>query len=134
MPERLALVLVVAAPPDTGLIAPFGGAVEPLVHAPEAVQSARISGISVVDDAVFERERAHARTLAYVRVDVGAAHGGELTGPVGGRARRYRGDRFLAFIVVFDSLALFLLRERGAEVGVEFAVGRRRPGKCPAHS
>src|SRR5213075_646405 len=105
------VVLVVAAPPDTGLVAPFGGAVEPLVHAPEAVQSARIGGIGVVDDAVLERERAHARSLAYVRVHVGSAHGSELTGSVGGRARRYRGDRFLAFVVVFDPLALFLFRE-----------------------
>src|SRR5262249_56320955 len=33
---RSALVLVVAAPPDPGLVAPPGCAVEPLVHAPEA--------------------------------------------------------------------------------------------------
>src|SRR5580658_7808584 len=45
-------VLVVAAPPDARLAAPLGGAIEPLVHAPEAVQSARIGGISMVDDAV----------------------------------------------------------------------------------
>ena len=53
MPERLALVLVVAAPPDADLVAPLGRAVEPLVHAPEAVQSARIRGIGVKDDAVI---------------------------------------------------------------------------------
>src|SRR5437879_2730178 len=123
MPERLALVLVVAAPPDTGLVAPLGRAVEPLIHAPEPVQSARLGGIGVVDDAVLEGERAHARPLTYVGVDVGAAHGSELTGPVGCRVRRNRGDRFLLFVVVFDALALFLFRERGAEVGVEFAVG-----------
>src|SRR5207248_6466591 len=122
MPERLALVLVVATPPDAGLVAAFGRAVEPLVHAPEPVQSARIRGIGVVDDAVLERERAHARSLAHVGVHVSAAHGGELTGSVGCRARRYRGDRFLAFVIVFDALALFLFRERGAEVGVEIAV------------
>src|SRR5207249_3313857 len=55
------VVLVVAAPPDARLVASPGGAVEPLVHAPEAVQSARVGGIGVVDDAVLERERAHAR-------------------------------------------------------------------------
>src|SRR3989338_1574657 len=60
------VVLVVAAPPAARLVAPLGCAVEPLVHAPEAVQSARISGIGVVDDAVLERERAHARPLARV--------------------------------------------------------------------
>src|SRR5437762_1960558 len=124
MPERLALVLVVATPPDAGLVAAFGRAVEPLVHAPEPVQSARIGGIGVVDDAVLERERAHARSLAYVGVHVGAAHGSELTGSVGCRARRYRGNRFLLFVIVFDPLALFLFGERGAEVGVEIAVSR----------
>src|SRR5436853_3923978 len=134
MLERLALVLVVAAPPDAGLVASLGGAIEPLVHAPEAIQSARISGIRVIDHAVLECERAHARSLADVGVHVGAAHGSELTGSVGCRARRYRGDRFLLLVVVVDSLALFLLGERGAEVGVELAVGRRCPGKGPAHA
>src|SRR5437899_433624 len=69
------VVLVVVAPPDARLVAPLGGAVEPLVHAPEAVQSARIGGIGVVDDAVLEYERAHARPLARVRGRVGSSHG-----------------------------------------------------------
>src|SRR5918996_311913 len=78
-PYRSALlVLVVTAPPDARLVAPPGGAVEPLVHAPEAVQSARIGGIRVVDDAVLERERAHARPLARVRGHVSSGHGREL--------------------------------------------------------
>src|SRR5262245_14908230 len=52
------LVFVVAAQPDAArLVAPLGSAVEPRVHAPESVQSARIGGIGVVDDAVLERER-----------------------------------------------------------------------------
>src|SRR5207253_3001187 len=42
------VVLVVAAHPDARLVAPLGCAVEPLVDAPEAVQSARIGGIGVV--------------------------------------------------------------------------------------
>src|SRR3989442_6757490 len=58
------LVLVVAAPPDARLVASLGGAVEPLVHAPEAVQSARIGGIGAVGDAVLEHVRAHALPLA----------------------------------------------------------------------
>src|SRR6266571_5205061 len=69
------VVLVVVAPPEARLVTPLGGAVEPLVHAPEAVQSARIGGIGVVDDAVLERERAHARLLAHVGGRVGSAHG-----------------------------------------------------------
>src|SRR6266498_2272754 len=72
------VVLVVAAPPEARLVAPLGGAVEPPVHAPEAVQSARIGGIGVVDDAVLERERAHARPLARVRGHVGSGHGRDL--------------------------------------------------------
>src|SRR5438034_11312422 len=83
------VVLVAEAPPGACLVAPLGGAVEPLVHAPEAVESARIGGIGVVDDAVLERERAHARPLARVRGHVGSGHGGELSGPVGCRTRGY---------------------------------------------
>src|ERR671918_1170325 len=78
-PYRSALlVLVVTAPPDARLVAPLGGAVEPLVHAPEAVQSARIGGIGVVDDAVLQNERAQARPIARVGGRVGSACGGEL--------------------------------------------------------
>src|SRR5207247_8241854 len=68
------LVLVVAAPPDARLVAPLGSAVEPLVHAPEAVQSARIGGIGVINDTALEHERAHARPLARVRGYVGSGH------------------------------------------------------------
>src|SRR5437870_1368036 len=88
---RKRLVFVVAAPPDARLVTPLGGAVEPLIHAPEAVQSARIGGIGVVDDAVLEHERAHARPLARIRGRVGAGHGSERSGPVGCRARGYLG-------------------------------------------
>src|SRR5215208_566459 len=46
MTTRSALgVLVAAAPPDARLVAPLGSAVEPLVHAPEPVEPARIRGI-----------------------------------------------------------------------------------------
>src|SRR6266704_68557 len=96
------VVLVVAAPPGARLVAPLGGAVEPLVHAPEAVQSTRIGGVGVVDDAVLERERAHARPLARVRGRVGSAHGREDDRPLvaGVRARRARSPRRLAPVVV----------------------------------
>src|SRR5918996_2539306 len=137
------VVLVMAAPPDARLVAPLGGAVEPLVYAPEAVQSARIGRIGVVDDAVLERERAHARPLARVRGHVGSGHGRERSVPVGCRARGYLGDgrlvaaqpqRRLAPVVVFDaSLALLLLGEPDAEVDVEVAAERGRPGEGPPH-
>src|SRR5262249_23379334 len=57
------VVFVVAAPPDAVLVAPLGGAVKPLVHAPEAVHPPRISRIGVVDDTVLQRERAQARPV-----------------------------------------------------------------------
>src|SRR5919106_5710879 len=41
-PRSAVVILVVAAPPDIRLVAPFGSAVEPLIHTPETVQSARI--------------------------------------------------------------------------------------------
>src|SRR5262245_37978978 len=56
---RSTLVLVAAPPPDARLVAPLGGAVEPLVHAPQAVESARIGGIGVVDRSALEHERAN---------------------------------------------------------------------------
>ena len=71
-----------AAPPDARLVAAPGGAVEPLIHAPEAIQSARVGGIGVVDDAVLEHERAHTRPLASVRGHVGSGHGREFLGPI----------------------------------------------------
>jgi hypothetical protein len=40
--------------------APLGARSEPLVHAPEALQSAGIGGVGVMDDAVLEHERTHA--------------------------------------------------------------------------
>src|SRR5690606_768203 len=44
------VILVLAPPPDAArLVASLGGAIEPLVHAPKAVQSARVGGIGVVD-------------------------------------------------------------------------------------
>src|ERR1700730_17115458 len=66
-------VFVVAAPPRACpcLVASLGGAVEPLVHTPEAVQPTRIGGIVVVDDAVLAHERAHARPIAPVCGHVG---------------------------------------------------------------
>src|SRR5262245_30845566 len=77
-------VLVVAAPPDAALVASVGSAVEPLIHAPEGIDSARVCGIGVVDDAVLERERAQARSLTRVRGHVGSGHGREGHGPLVG--------------------------------------------------
>src|SRR5258708_14872573 len=72
------VVLIVAAPPNARLVAPLWGAVEPLVHAPEAVQSPRIRGIGVIDNPVLEHARAQARPLARVRGRVGSGRGRHL--------------------------------------------------------
>ena len=86
---RLALsvlvVRVVMAQPGARFVAPHRRPVEPLVHAPEAVESARIGGIGVIDDAVLEHKRAHAGPLPRIGGDVGAGHGGVLSGPLGCR-------------------------------------------------
>src|SRR6266404_3783934 len=119
------VVLVVAAPPGARLVAPLGGAVEPLVHAPEAVQSARIGGIGVVDDAVLEHECTHARSLARVRGHVGSGHGRVIGDGLRDRCRVHRVAT--ALVVVFDApLALLLLGERDVEVEVEVAAARGR--------
>jgi hypothetical protein len=128
------LVLVVAAPPNAArlLVAPLGGAVEPLVHALEAVQSARIGGIGVVDDAVLEYERAHARSVARVRSCVGSGHSRVLSDGLRDLRRIHRVAA--ALVVVFDgALALLLLGERDVEVEVEITAERGRPGKRPPH-
>src|SRR5206468_6864480 len=100
------IVLVVAPPPDSRLVAPLGGAVEPLIHAPEAIQSTRIGRIGMVDDAVLDHERAHARPLARVGERVGSAHGRHLGDrsllPPPGVAPDQRRAR-LALVVVFDA-------------------------------
>src|SRR5262249_51335203 len=141
-------VLVAAAPPDAALVASARRAVEPLVHAPEAVQSACIGGIGVVDDAVLERERGHARPLARVRPGVGSASGchlgdGPLSATLRTRAplarlppleRAVGGRDRPAPVVVFDaSLALLLLGDPDVEVEVEVARERRGPREAPAH-
>ena len=117
------------------LVAPLGGAVEPLVHAPEAVHSARIGGIGVVDDAVLEHERAHARPLARERGHVGSGHCRELADrPLAAGSRPASSVGCLATVVVFDApLALLLLGERDAEVEVEVAAERGRPRERPPH-
>src|SRR6266511_1786795 len=138
----LAFVLVVAAVPDAGaqvartyeqaLVAPAWRAVEPLVHAPEGVQPARVRRVGVVDDAVLECEGAHARQLAGVRRDVRSEPGGDVGhGAVAGIQHRRHIHR--PVVVFDDSGALRFLGNRRAEVVVEVARGRGRPRKRPAH-
>src|SRR5215203_593955 len=122
-------------PPDAGLVPPFGRAIQPLIHAPEAIDSARVSGIRVIESAVLEHERAQAWPFAKVRALIGAGHPCEDGGSVvrilrigGGLKRRFAPE------VVFDSfLPLLLLGEPDAEVEVEVAAERRCPWEGPSH-
>jgi hypothetical protein len=127
--SRISYVLVVPSEPQPRFIPPIRCPVEPLVHSPERVEAARVSGVCVVDDAVGECERAHARRLAGVGGDVGAGHGREIAyaSRVGCRAER-------AVVVVDAAGALLLLGERGVEVVIEIAVQRRGPRERPAHA
>jgi hypothetical protein len=127
--SRISCVLVVPPKPQPCFVPPIRSPVEPLVHSPERVEAARVSGIGVVDDAVGECERAHARRLASVGGDVSAGHGRELAWAlrVGCRAERV--------VVVVDAAgALLFLGERGVEVVVEIAIQRRGPRERPAHA
>src|SRR5260370_1315916 len=69
-----------AASPVAGAVGPGGGGVEPLVHAPQAVNPPLVRRVGVVNDAVLERERAHAGPFLPVRL------------PVRSNARRESGD------------------------------------------
>src|ERR1051326_8337942 len=73
--RRSLIVLVVAAEKvervfrATRLVAPARRPVKPLVHAPQAVEPARIGRVGVVHDAVLNRERAHARDRKSTRLN-----------------------------------------------------------------
>ena len=112
------------------LVAPFRRAVQPGVHAPDRVRAARVRGIAVVDHAVLQHEGAHALAFAQVGGRVGAGRrrpGHEF------RRRRRSGRQLHGGIVapevVFRPFALLGLGERGIEVVVEIAAGRRGHGK-----
>src|SRR4051794_15970540 len=112
-------------PPGARLVTSPGCAVEPLVHAPEAVQSARIRGVRVVDNAVLQHERAHAWSLARVGGRIGSGRGRHLGH---GRLAAAQLPRSLTPVVVFDAaLALLRLREPHAEIRVEVATERGCP-------
>src|SRR5450432_1874778 len=128
------VVLVMATPPKARLVASLGRAVEPLVHAPEAVEPTRVGGIGVVDDAVLEHERAHAGPLPPERRPVGAdaRRDRRADGP-SARLRR----RLLVLgreVVLPDARPLLLLGDAHPEVVVEVASERRRPREAPAHA
>src|SRR5262245_15576752 len=115
-------VLVVAPPPDAGFVPSLRSAVQPLIHAPQAVQPARIGRIAVIDDAILHHEGAHARPLARERSDIRACSGrdGRHRSPVAlrllARIASRRLHRWLAMKIVLDARTLLSLAERYVEV------------------
>src|SRR4051794_41054137 len=71
-------VLVMALPPDAVFVAPERRAIQPLVHAPQAIESARVGGIGVIHHAVAQHEGAHAGAIADVSRRIRAAVGCEF--------------------------------------------------------
>src|SRR5262245_20059439 len=117
------------SPPSVLLVTSTRSAIEPLVHPPEAVQSARVRGIGVIDGAVLQYERAHSWPFTRVGRHVRAAHRGERD-----RASAALEGALAAVVVVDAARALLFLRELDVEVGVEVAVERGRPRERPAHT
>src|SRR6266581_2806434 len=120
------VVLVVTAKPvervvgAARLVSPSRPPVEPLVDAPEAIQTARVGRVRVVDDSVFERERAHARALPRIGRPVGARRcGPRVERPTHVLRRRPHGR--LAEVVLEGARTLLLLGEGDVEVVVEAA-------------
>src|SRR5690349_3558743 len=96
-------------PPKTGFVAPFGSAVEPLVHTPQPVQTASIRRVGVIDDTIFEHEGAHARLLAPEGGPVGTDARRELrAGPL--LAGLHVGLLVVCLEVVLDVRRLLLLQ------------------------
>ena len=81
----------------------------------------------VVDDAVLERERAHARRFTRSRRHVRAINGESLW------IAELAAGIHRAEVVLDDSRLLLFLGERRLEVVVEVAPERRRPGEAEAH-
>jgi hypothetical protein len=74
----ISYVLIVPVNPRHRFVPSIRCPIEPLVHSPEGVEAARVSGVCVVDDSVGECERTHARRLAGVGGDIGAGHSREI--------------------------------------------------------
>src|SRR6185312_16123042 len=126
-------VLVVASPPDAvRFIAPLGRAIEPLVHAPQAIQPARKAGERVINDAIFAHECAHAGPFADVGGGIDAAHPCELRNRTFAAELRARAIRCLrvrrsglaSIVVLRSAFALLFFGDANREVEIEIAAER----------
>src|SRR5262249_46513418 len=111
-------VLVVVSDPALHaiplLLPTEGGQVEEVVHVEAGVEPALVDGVAVEDGFAFAEKDAEPRQLALGVPELPGAH--EVLG-IG--------------VVVLD--APVVLVERGLEVVVEVAVGRRHPVEAPPH-
>ncbi len=71
-------IFVMTLPPGRAFAAAKRRAVEPLIHAPQCIQSARIGGIGLIDRAVLHRKSAHARPVPHIGGRICAAGSREL--------------------------------------------------------
>src|SRR5437773_1748375 len=72
-------VLVVASQPIAGVVPTLRRAIEPLIHAPQDIQAARVSRVRVMNFSVLERERTHPGGFAGVRGPIRACGPGDLS-------------------------------------------------------
>ena len=130
--RELFVVFVVMTQPKARLVAPLRRAVEPLIHAPKAVEPARIGRVGVVDR---RRLRARMRSCPAVLARTSRHRLRPAPRPWRpGHLRRgapaaSRGDNCTRMFAV----PLLQLADRGVEVDVEVAAEGRSPGKRPAH-
>src|SRR5216684_8331965 len=127
-----AVVLVVAAPPQAGLVATERRAVEPWIHAPEGVYPSLVCRVGLVDQAILQRERAHAGPLSPVGRPVRSDQRRELSDE-GILLSLWHPEVNCAEVVLDGTRPPLLLCVRHMEVVVEVAAERRRPGEAPAH-
>src|SRR5438270_3902155 len=127
-----AVVFVVAAPPQAGLVATARRAVEPLVHAPERVYPALVGRVRVIHDAVLDDERAHAGSFSPVCRPVRSNARSDLSDK-GILLALWHPKVNIAEVVLGDTRPPLLLCVRDMEVVVEIAAERRSPGEAPAH-
>ena len=125
---------VVAAPPDTWLVAALGRAIEPLIHAPKAIEPARIGGVGMVDDAVLAHERGSCPADRAKRWMRPCRKWRRIGRRARGTGRRIHGMAAALEIILDFPLALLLLGVGDVEVEVEVAADRGHPGKAPPHA
>src|ERR1051325_7359381 len=107
------------APPKAILfVASLWRAIEPWIHPPDRIESARIGRIGVINDTVFERKCAHTWPLANIGRGVSSRHSCESNNTL----RFFRVPYFLMREVVFGAaVALLFFGQSHGEIEIEIA-------------